>query len=155
MSFTYSVRTDKDTHFTGAIAQNAKEDENVVLPGALDGIRGNARGYIKGIMIQSDENLAWELAFWSTDGFENTDLDLDTFISRWSFVVADGVRFGGTGQYYYYIEGLKIPYVDEDNTGELHMSLVNRSAAAKTAGAAGEVVVEVYMEPMGPEGGTN
>jgi hypothetical protein len=143
------------THFTGAIAQNAKEDENITLPGALDGIGGNARGYIRGIMIQSDENLAWELAFWSSDTFDDTTLDDDDFLSRWSFAAADGVRFGGANQYYYYIEGLEIPYVDDDKSGELHMSLVNRSAASKTAGAGGEVVVEVFIEPMGPDGGSN
>jgi hypothetical protein len=149
MPFAYTVRTDKDTHFTGAIAQNAKEDENLTLPGTLRGTNGNARIAIRSIMLQSDQNLSWELIFWSTDGFDNTDLDLDTFLSRWTFAVADGVQIAGANQFYYYIEGLDIPYVDADNTGELHVSLVCRSAAGKTAGAGGEVVVQIAAEPIG------
>jgi hypothetical protein len=151
MAFQYAVRTDKDTHFTGAIAQNAKEDENISLPVALEGMNGNARGLIRTIMLQSDQNLAWELAFWSGDGFDSTDVDLDTFISRWTFAVADGIRYGGAGQYYYYIEGLALPYVDDDNSGELHLSLVNRSATGKNAGGTGEVAVELSIQPEGFE----
>jgi hypothetical protein len=154
MPFQYTVRTDKDSHFTGAIAQNAKEDENVSLPGALAGVNGNARSLIRSIVVQSDENLAWELAFWSKDTFDDTDLDVDTFQSRWTFVVADGIRFGGAGQYYYYIDGLDIPYVDGDNSGELHISLVNRSSSGKSSGGSGEAIVAVTMQPMGPEGGS-
>ena len=80
-------------------------------------------------------------------------MDLDAFQSRWTFVTADGIRYAGTGQYYYYIDGLDIPYLDEDNSGELHLSLVNRSAGAKSAGSGGEVVVSITMQPVGPEGG--
>ena len=93
MPFQFTVRTDKDTHFTGAIAQNAKEDENIALPGALAGVNGNARNMVRSIVLQSDENLAWELAFWSKDSFEDTsDMDLAAFKSRWTFVTADGIR---------------------------------------------------------------
>ena len=154
MPFQFTVRTDKDTHFTGAIAQNAKEDENVVLPGAMSGVNGNARNMVRSLMLQSDENLAWEVAFWSKDSFEDTsDMDADAFRSRWSFVVADGVQYGGTGQYYYYIDGLNIPYQDEDNSGELHISLVNRSSSGKSSGSSGEVIIAITMQQVGPEGG--
>ena len=105
-------------------------------------------------MLQSDENLGWEVAFWSKDSFEDTsDMDADAFRSRWSFVVAAGVQYGGTGQYYYYIDGLNIPYQDEDNSGELHISLVNRSSSGKSSGSSGEVIIAITMQPVGPEGG--
>ena len=131
-----------------------RQDENIALPGALAGVNGNARNMVRSIVLQSDENLAWELAFWSKDSFEDTsDMDLDAFQSRWTFVTADGIRYAGAGQYYYYIDGLDIPYLDEDNSGELHLSLVNRSAGAKSAGSGGEVVVSITMQPVGPEGG--
>lgn len=151
--FTHTLRTDKDTHFTGALAQDAKEDENIVVPAQLSGINGRVNGTIRSLMLQSDQNLAWELAFWGSDTTASTDLDVDTFLSRWSFAVADGVRYGGAGQYYYYIEGLAIPYEDADRSGELHVSLCNRSATGKNAGATGEVVVAVEIEPEGPDGG--
>ncbi len=41
-----------------------------------------------------------------------------------------------------------MPIVDDDNSGEIHITLINRSAAAKTTGDAGSVVVELSMEPM-------
>lgn len=153
MAWQYKIRTDKDTHFAGAIAQNASEEENIVLPVGIQGINGNGEIIIRSIMLQADQNLSWELMFWATDGFANADLDLDTFISRWTFAVADGVQIGATAQYYYYIEGLDIPVRDEDSTGELHISLVNRSATGKNSGATGEVVVQLSVSAMGPEGG--
>lgn len=149
MAFIYTVQSDKDSHFTGAIAQNAGESENLVLPGCLEGIRGNARSILRAIAIESDENLDWEIWLFRKDAFQVSDLDTDSWVGRWSFVAADAVRLAGAGQYLYYIDGLAVPYFDADNTGELHVTLINRSAAGKTAGAAGEIVVKFFLEPMG------
>lgn len=129
------VTTDKDSHFTGALAQNAKEDESIVVDLKDD------RCVIVSIALQSDENLAWDVFFWKTSEFDNTNLDDDDFIGYVSFAAADGVRIGGAGQYYYSKDSLAIPYVDEGDASKLHVSLVCRSAAGKTAGAAGEVVI--------------
>lgn len=145
----YKLQTDKDVEFTGAIVQNASEQENIVLTPTLQGVNGTAQVFIRAIGIISDQNLAWELQFWSTDGFEDSNLDLDSNVGRWTFQAADGVQIAGTGSYYYYIDGLSIPYYDDDHTGELHVSLVNRSATSKNAGATGEIVVKVWAEPMG------
>ena len=150
MALSYTVRTDKDTHFTGAIAQNASEEENVVLPGALAGIRGNARGYIRSITVVSDQQLAWELGFFSADSFEDADADVDTHIAAWPFQAADGIQIAATGLYRYYVDGLAIPYLDDDGTFELHVALINRSATGKNAGATGEVAVEFEIEPTAP-----
>lgn len=148
MAFVYQVRSDKDVHFVGAIAQNASEEANISLPSALDGIKGNARSRIRSIIIESDENLAWELWFFGKDLFQESDLDLDYFLGSVTFATGDGLRIGGAGQYCYYREDLDLAYEDFDNSGELHVALVNRSAASKTAGASGEVVVTFYLEPQ-------
>ena len=123
----YSLRSDKDTHFTGAIAQNAKEDEN------LAGLLTN-KIRIVGISLQSDQNLSYRVILWKTDGFEDVDLDLDTFCAE---VVIDlpvnGYQIGGAVQYYLDMRGLDIDYEDEDASLELHVSLMCLTAEGKDA----------------------
>lgn len=147
MGYQYEVKSLKGTHFTGQILQNAGESENLTMPGALAGINGDSKGQLKSIAIISDENLNWEVMLFRKDTFGTSDLDTDSFIGRWSFVATDAVRVAGAGSYYYYIDGLDVMYTDADNSGELHVILLNRSAAAKTAGAAGEVVVKFRLAP--------
>ena len=149
-NFVYHVRSDKDTDFTTEIVQNAGDPENLVLPGALSGVGGNARIRIKNLAILSIENLAWEVWLFANDLFQESNLDADRFLGFWTFAAADAKRIAATGTYYYYVEDLDIPYVDLDNTSELHVMLVNRSAAAKTAGAAGYVVLDFAAEVEGP-----
>lgn len=136
----HTVSTDKDTHFTGALAQYAKEDENVTGL-ASNNIR------ITNIAIQSDQNLHFWLVFWATDGFDNTDLDTDTFkgaveldLSVW------GLQPGGANQYYMSLEDVNLDYTDSDGTRELHTSLYNEDATSKNAGATGEVKVDFTYE---------
>lgn len=137
----YTVSSDKDTHFTGAIAQYAKEDEN------LTGLLGN-KARITNIAIQADQALDFYLAFWRTDGFDDTDLDLDTFCGMVELDLATyGIQPGGANQYYMSLEGVDIDYEDEDVSNELHLSLYNASATSKNAGATGEVVVFIKYEP--------
>lgn len=153
MPFIYTAVSDKDSHFTGAIAQNASEEENITLPTALDGVNGNARGIIRGVTIVSDQGLDWELYFFGSDLFsETSDMDTDGYLGRCKFTATtDGIQIGGTGNFYYYKDGLEIPYLDADKTGELHVALVNRSATGKNAGATGEIVVKVHIEPPAPD----
>lgn len=145
-----TVQSDKDDHFTGTIAQDAEERENFVLPQALGSANfKRSRSRLKSLHIASVQNLAWEIDFYGRDSFgTEADLDKMSFIARWGFQAADGLRIGGTGPYLYYIDGLDIPYEDADETGELHVSLVNRSVTAKLAGATGEVVVAFVFDPL-------
>lgn len=137
----YTLRSDKDTHFTGAIAQNAKEDED------LTGLLGN-KVRITGVSLQADENLSFRVIFWKTDGFDNTSLFLDRFCGEVTIdLPTNGYRIGGANQYYLDMRGLDIDYEDEDASNELHVSLMCLTAAGKTAGAGGEVVLDVYYEP--------
>lgn len=137
----YWLTSDKDTHFTGAIAQNAKEDEN------LTGLQAN-KIVVTDVLIEADENLQFYLLFWSKDTFEDTDLDTDVLLGFVDLdVPANGFRIGGANQYYLNVTDLDLHYEDEDATNEFHVSLLCRSAAGKTAGAAGEVKVKIgYKE---------
>lgn len=135
------IRTDKDTNFSGAIAQNAIEEENIA------GLVCNEIT-ITGVSIIADENKSFRLWIFQTDDFQEADLDDDNFVEFLDFdLAADGVQIGGVGAYYYALSGLKIDYQDLDATGELHLALQNLSAVAKTAGAGGEVVFNVAYTP--------
>ncbi len=139
------IRTDKAVHFTGAIAQNVVAHEDIKLPESIAaGL--HCKAIIKTMMIVSRENRAWEVVFWRKDTHDSTDPALDSFIGLWAFIAGDGLRIAGAGLYRYYIAGLSIPYQDSDDSGELHISIVNRSAAAKTADAVGELEIELGME---------
>lgn len=137
-----TLRSDKDTHFTGGINQNAKEDEN------LTGLIGN-KIRIVGISLQSDQSLDYRVIFWKSDGFDNTDLDLDRYCGEIEVDLPTyGYRIAGANQYYLDVRlAAGIDYEDEDASNELHISVMNLSATAKNAGATGEVIVEVYYEP--------
>lgn len=139
-SVCYTIRSDKDSHFTGALAMNAFEDEN------LTGLASN-KIRIKRVKLQSDQNLDWQLYFWKKDTFDDTDLDLDAFCGRITLTSTIGEQRAGANQYYYDSGIMDIPEEDLDGSFEQHISLVNRSAVAKIAGATGEVICEIEYEP--------
>lgn len=139
------IRSDKDTHFTGALAQDAVEHENISLGNALVGVN---ECLIEGVSLLSDENLEWDVFFWTKDTNANADLDLDTFLDYVNFPAKFGKQLGGSGAYYYSATNLGIPYRDDDGSEKLHISLCNRSTASKTAGANGEVVIVVMLRAL-------
>ena len=135
------IVSDKDTNFTGAIAQNANEKES------LTGLEANELTIVS-IGIQSDQPLNYRLWIFETDAFEDTDLDVDSFLEFVDFdLVTNNVQLGAANQYYYAITNLNIDYKDLDETNELHIALENLSATAKNAGATGEVKVQVKYIP--------
>ena len=137
----YTVKSDKDVNFTGAIIQNAKEDEN------LTGLLSN-KIRVVGVSLQSDQSLHYKVLLWAKDSFDDTDLDLDAFCGEIDCdFTSYGFQIGGTGQYYLDIRGVDIDYEDEDASNELHLSLFNSSATSKNAGSTGEVKVTIYYEP--------
>jgi len=133
------LQSDKDTNFTGALAQNASEDAN------LAGLVSN-QIVIKDVVVIADQQLAFEIQLFTTDGFSNADLDLDTYLGSIRFSEGDGKQVGGAGPFYYDVHGLDLFYTDADGTNEIHARLVNRSATAKNAGATGEIVVKFAYE---------
>lgn len=147
--------------FTATLAQNVGLNGRVKLPEAIAAGR-TAQCIVQGIQITSQDQLDWELWFWANSKFQVVGLDAtaEAFRGYWGFATGagDGKRIGGTGLYYYYIDGLGIFYEDDDaatatpplaNTPDptwraasngqagafLNVTLVNRSAGAKTASA--------------------
>jgi len=136
----YTIRSAKAVNFTGAIVQNAKQDAT------LTGLASN-KIRIKRMKFQSLQNLAWQLYCWKTSTTDDTDLDIDSFCGRVTLSAAQGEQIGGANQYYYDSGPLDIIYECLDGTFALDISLVNRDAVAKIAGASGYAIVEVEYEP--------
>ena len=133
----YIIKTLKGTHFTGALAQFVKEDEN--LTGLLaDNIR------ITGIVIEADQQLHFKALFWHKDSFDNTDHDIDEFCGEVDLDLATyGIQIGGANQWYLDVRNLHLDYIDSDGTKDLHVSQMTMSAVAKGASGAGETILKI------------
>ena len=57
------IRTDKDTHYTSAIAAGEMETEDINFPKDWQDSNLN-ECIIEGISIQSEDNLAWDIGIW-------------------------------------------------------------------------------------------
>jgi len=136
----YTLSTDPAVHFTGALAQYAKEDES------LTGVLAN-KIKITGISIQSEQALDYYLFFWSKDTFDDATMVSDTFVGMTELDFTTwGQQVGGAGQYYFSVEVLDFDYEDRDNSKEIHCSLYNASPVSKTAGSAGYVKIDITYE---------
>lgn len=139
-SFTV-IGTLKATHFTGGLAQYAKEDENLI--GLLsDNIR------ITGIGILSEQQLHFKLLLWYKDTFEDADLDDDENCGEIDLDIPTyGYQIGGAGTWYFDVRNLHLDYIDKDVSKELHCSLMNMSVAGKLAsGSGGNVRLVITYE---------
>jgi len=138
------IKSDKDTHFTGAITAGNKEDAS--LAGLLVG-----KVIIRSLQILSEDNCDFIVIFWSADTYDDTDLDSDTVLEIVSSPLAAVAIEVQSGVYYYSISDLYIPYSDDDDTDEIHLSLMvaTGSAVNKAAGASGEVVVKIAYTEVG------
>ena len=133
--------TDKDTHFTTLIAQNAIEEENIT------GLLSNEIS-ITGVSIVSDQQLKFRLWFFETDKFQEANFDDDEFVDFVDLdLVTDGAQIAGAGAWYFAATCLCIDYEDLDGTKELHIALQNLSATSKNAGATGEVKLKCSYIP--------
>lgn len=68
----HTIRSDKDQHFTGSLAKNASEEEN------LAGLEVN-KIVITELSIRAKQALRFQLLFFSKDSFTDPDIDDDTF----------------------------------------------------------------------------
>lgn len=143
------IDTDKDTHFTGAIAQNAVEEENIGMPANWATLQIQ-KAIISNITIASDQNLDWEVQFFSNDTQSDTDADVDSAITSFRFSASDGKQVGDAGLWRYDANPAhkEFEYEDRDRTSEWHIALANRSVTTKAAGATGEVVVRFRATPI-------
>ena len=135
----YPVVSDKDSHFTEALAQNEVEQEN------LTGLRGN-RVRISRMSIQADQQLFFEVLLYGTSDGPQADLDTDRFVGSVQFNLPIFGFQQTTGQWRLNIDGLDIDYVDIDGTQKIHAVLRNLSPTSKNAGATGEVKLEFSCE---------
>lgn len=137
------IKTDKDDNFVDAIVQNAMDEENILnFPDLAE---------IRHVVIESDQNLYYQLFFYRTDGFASADLDIDSFIGWINLDLAThGEQIAGAGKWLLDVRLTEpLLYQDSDASQELHIGLVNRSAAAKIAGVTGEVVIKIGFTPVG------
>ena len=143
------IKSDKDTHFSGALAQNAIEIEALDFPSDWQKINVTSI-IIESISIMSDQNLEWDVLLFSTDGTTDTDLDIDSFTDFFNYATTSGKQAAGAGPFYYSSpsNNLQIPYKNAQNKSKLHVALVNRSATSKNAGATGEFTVEFVVRPV-------
>lgn len=136
----FTTRSDKDTEFTGAIAQYAMELE------ALGWITSPKIRIVK-VAMEADQALDWRLIFWSKSTADDTDLDVDSFEGDVELDMASfGFQIAGAGQYYMEVDGLDIYYANENGSKVCQVALQNLSATAKNAGATGEVTVKLTYE---------
>lgn len=140
------VASDSAVDFLGAIAQNATQLADITISDQGIAAGRRCRSVLRNLMIASTENLDWEVWLFSKTGGVTGVPNTETVRGFWSFVAADAKRIGGAGLYYYYVDGLYVPYEDLGMTGQLHAGLVNRSVAAKTANAGGALIVRFGLE---------
>lgn len=120
--------------------------------------------FIKGFTLVATENLQYEIQLFSKAAGGTGVLATENFIGAWQFSALSagppafpGYPITGDGLFLFYIDGNMIPYIDQDlNTGgasganaQLHVRLVNRSAASKTAGADGALILTAWCAPQG------
>ena len=162
------VRTNPETQFTGALAQNA--GGGVTLPitspgqltsdGTVDGglaAGHTVKGVCRSILVLSAQALDWEIQLWASamfnapawPGSADPPTGAPTFLplGLHRFVAADGKQVAGAGPFYFYVDGLYIPIWDADRQGNINLFLVNRNASAKTAGDGGAIQIQLGIQP--------
>lgn len=135
------------THFTDALAQHASEVEILDLPAAV-GTGGGGRCRIQNCIVWSSDNLIWEIGIYQHKDPKSPDPNVDYFVGRISLPLALGLQDDAAGLYRYYLDGLDILYEDAMQLGRIYLTVVNRSAGAKTAyGVGGHFRLRLGLSP--------
>lgn len=153
----YRIRTQAANQFVLALAQNAADVATLDCFESVSTFTGDKMGVgagkhlrsrLRELRIISKENLAWEVWLFGTSAMGLAVIGDEKFLGRWSFVAADGINATGDTFFYYYVPGLDLAIENLDNpqTGKFYIRLVNRSAAAKSANAAGAIEIELALE---------
>lgn len=145
-SFHY-VRSDAKTDLQGSLTANASAFVDLqVVPGVA---RGQAKGYITSLKIQSMQNLDWRVEFHSRRLSQASAGFFAATATRWNSLLGyvgftNNAATAYATSYLYYTHGLKIPYLDEDSLGEIHCNVLNQHAStAKSAGDAGAIHIAI------------
>jgi len=158
----FSISSDSRVDFIASAAQNVPLTWRSQLPAALGG-----RSRFRSIVLQSAQNLDWEVFAWRNRNMYTIPaggtIDNLVLAGKYRFFAADGVQAAGaTGVYTYYIDGLDWLYQDLDTANAqlqpvangplnsllpfMHIVIINRSAAGKSAGDAGALQIRCGIE---------
>ncbi len=142
----YIFRSDAKTDLQAALPLQASAYVNLTVGGAN---RGQLKGYITSVKIQSIQLLDWRIEFHSRR-LSQASAPFYALGASWYNSLLGYVGFSNNAataygtSYLYYTQGLKIPYIDDDGLGELHLNVVNQhSATAKLPGDTGAIHVAV------------
>jgi len=95
---------------------------------------------IKRVRVQADTQSQWEVWFWRTSRFDNTDMDGDGYSGHVSLTEPQATT-AWSSRWYYDSGEVNIPYEDLDGRHTMHWSFINRHNISAT------VVIEVDYEP--------
>lgn len=147
----YTIRTDPTRDFLDAIAQNAMDTVELTP----EGFQGR-RFRLTDLLVVSKEALDWEVWLWAKASYAPATPGAAQLLGFWSLPASGAKRIGGAGLYYYFTPLLDGFYEDlgwaESSQGPnptppaIHLGLVNRSAAAKTAGENGAVLIQMHVD---------
>jgi len=128
MGIVYIIESVPATHYTGALAQFATEEEE------FPGLAGDGVGEISGISVKSLDNLDWSVELWDAD---------NNIIAAQLFKIADAIQqnIDGSLYYFYPISKVEWPIPVTCPKRTVTIALRNLSATNKTAGIAGAVTI--------------
>lgn len=150
---------------TATLAQNAGLNARIALPAGI-AAGGACQCIIRDLQVVSVDGNIWEFWFWANSGFASGDVN-ERFLGSYAFT-AVGLQIGAAGLFHASAQGLDLFYEDEDaltltppapsvadptwratTNGQvgayLNVTLINRSAGAKTA--SGYFGVSFVLEP--------
>ena len=150
------VATDPAAHFTQGLATGVIATLNLRLPYAI-GAGGHSRCILRHLAVQSVEQRAWEIVLFARYTFAVGPVGSSEFLASFQFTAASSKQYGVGTPFFYWAPNIDLPYEDRDfedaglpldaRGGHLHLMLVNRSPDAKSAGAAGALMITSYLEP--------
>jgi len=148
------IKSDKDSHFSGALATGAQEYEDLSFPDGYSEAQIQKLRIHRAVIVADNTNtttlVPFYINFWGSDAASlATDPDLDLFQGRMEFAEGDLEQIGGGGLY----RGIRdlgdspMYYIDEDNSSELHVSLQNTDGSTAWH-ADDEVRITFFVEPI-------
>lgn len=150
-SFLFPVQSVGTVNFLPALAAAAGTFTPPFAGTAINTINGvppigSRRFLIRAISWTAVENIGLEFDFYSRAAG-------GVFLGRYQFASVNGVQLNGAGLFNYYVDGLALPYFDDDtintiNPPTLHVAAQNIDTVAKSANAAGAVVAIFWLEPQ-------
>ena len=130
------VTSDRDANFTDSLITSASEYEDLqIVPGTTTTqSQTHGRCWIKSVRLHAATNHAFTVVFLSRAGginriaatpYNNAIVDFFKWAATDAIATASEWVYGKTG--------LNIPYQDEELRGQIHIGIINDSAATKGA----------------------